>query len=479
MSLKKQTFSGLIWTFTDTIFLKGSSFVAQLVLARLLGPKEFGLIGMIAVFVAIGASLVDSGLSSSLIRTKDADDKDFCTVFFTNLTISILVYIIVFIAAPFIAKFYDQSILVPIIRTYCLSFIVSSFSAIQIAIVIKNMQFKKFMLLNIPGTIIGIITGIVLGYMGFGVWSIVWMYLSTQISQSIMLWIFSKWKPSLNFSVERLNFHFHFGYKLMLSGLLNTTFDNIYNVVIGKFYPVQTLGYYERAYLFNQYPVATITGIVDKVTYPMLANIQDQKERISLVYKKILQIAFFITAPLMLGAAAIAKPLFLLVLGEQWLPAVPFFQILCIGSIFYPIHVFNINVLKVYGRSDLFLKLEILKKLVIIFSVAVAFRFGIYGLVWSSVFTSFIALIINTHYSSPMINYSIKAQLLDMLPTFSIAFVTGLIMIGLLAFLTSASLLIQIILLGITGFTFFILTNYFLKTAPCNYLLTFIKERKL
>lgn len=434
---------------------------------------------MIAIFVAIGTSLVNSGLSSSLIRTKDANEKDFSTVFFTNLCISILVYLIIYIAAPFIANFYNQEILVPVIRVYCLTFIISSFSAVQIAILIKGMEFKKYMLLNMPGTFIGIIIGIILGYKGYGVWSIVWMYLSSQICQSFMLWFFSKWKFSITFSMERLRFHFNFGYKLMLSGLLNTIFDNIYNVVIGKFYTVQILGYYERAYMFNQYPVSTITGIVDKVTYPLLSKIQDQKKNISKVYKEILQIAFFITAPVMLGAAAIAKPLFLLVLGEQWLPAVPFFQILCLASIFYPIHAFNISVLKVFGRSDLFLKLEIIKKLVIVFSVAIAFQFGIYGLVWSVVFTSLVALIINTHYSSPMINYNVKEQLLDMLPTFLIASITGLLMAGLLSLLDFSTLWTQIILVSISGFAFYFIINYLLKMPSFNYLFNLIKERRL
>jgi O-antigen/teichoic acid export membrane protein len=479
VSLKKQTLSGLVWTFADIVFLKGSAFIAQLILARLLGPEEFGLIGMITVFVAIGTSLVDSGLSASIIRAKNADDKDYSTVFYTNFIISIIVYFIIFLIAPVIANFYSQPILVSIIRVYCLSFIISSFSSIQIAILIKNMHFKKIMLLSIPGTLISITIALILSIKGFGVWSIVWMYLATQVSQSIMLWIFSKWKPSLNFSIEKLKYHFHFGYKLMLSGLLNTVFDNIYNILIGRFYSVKTLGYFDRAYIFNQYPVIVISGIISKVTYPMLANIQDEKERIASVYKKILQITFFITAPLMLGAAAIAKPLFLLVLGENWSSAVLFFQILCLATIFYPIHVFNLNILKVYGRSDLFLKLEIIKKAVVSIGILIAFQFGIYGLVWSNVITSLIALLINTHYSKPMISYSIKQQLLDMLPTFLSASATGLIMFGILFIFSSSSLLIQIALSGFSGCIIYILINYLFKTDSYRNVYALITVRKL
>src|SRR5690606_19634638 len=233
MSLKKQTLSGIIWTFTDTFVLKGMSFFASIILARLLGPTEFGLIGMISVFIAIGTSLVDSGLSASIIRTKDADDSDFSTVFYLNLMMSVAVYGLLFFTAPWIADFYGHDILVPIIRLYCFSFVISAFSAIQTALLHKEMQFTTISQYNVPGTVIGVIVGISLGYLGYEVWSIVWMYLSTQLIHSLILWGFSKWKPSLTFSKEKLKYHYGFGYKLMLSGLLDTGFRNIYNVIIG------------------------------------------------------------------------------------------------------------------------------------------------------------------------------------------------------------------------------------------------------
>jgi len=479
VSIKKETLSGLIWTFADTFILRGGTFIASLILARILGPKEFGLIGMITIFVAIGTSLVDSGMSSSIIRTKDADDKDFSTVFYTNLVLSILIYGIVYFTALFIALFYKQEILTSIIRWYCLSFIVSSLSSIQIAILTKRMQFKKIMICNIPGILTGIIVGITLGYLDYGVWSIVAMYLLTQVLNSITLWFFSDWRPSLKFSIERLKFHFTFGYKLMLSGLLNTVFNNIYNVIIGKYYSVQTLGYYERANLFNQYPVTTITGIVNRVTYPLLSKIQDQQERVSVVYKKLIQLTFFITAPLMFGAAAVAKPLFLLVLGAKWLPAVPFFQILCLSSIFLPIHSFNINVLKVYGRSDLFLKLEIIKKAVIAISVIIALQIGIYGLVWSSVFTSVVALLINTHYSSSLIRYTTKEQIQDIIPTLIQCVIMFALMSLTLDFMSNYNLMLQLFFPALLGLSFYTISNYLIKAPSSTYLLNLIVEKRL
>lgn len=465
MSLRKATLFGLGWALCDTVILKGSTFVAQLILARLLGPVQFGLVGMIAIFITIGTSLIDSGLSSSLIRSQEVDSKDYNTVFFTNLGISLLVYLIIWMIAPLIAAFYSQPILIAVIRIYCLSFIVSAFTAVQMAVKIREMKFKALTLINIPGTIVGIFVGIILGASGYGVWSIVWMYLATQISQSITLWLASNWRPTFIFSLDKLKIHFHFGYKLMLSGLLNTTFENIYNVIIGRFYNVRILGYYERAYLFNQYPVTTLTSIITKVTYPMLSAIQNEKQKIAFVYRNILQLTFFISAPLMLGAAAIAKPLFAIVLGKEWLPAVPFFQILCFSSILYPIHAFNLNILKVFGRSDLFLKLEVFKKVIIGIAVWISFYFGIYALIWSSVVTSFVALIINTYYTSPMINYSVKEQIRDMFLPLTLASLTALAMLFAVKIFPDNSLLLQCLLSIVIGVIFYFLLNFFFKTT--------------
>ena len=338
-------------------------------------------------------------MSASLIRTKNADDSDFSTVFYMNMAMSLLVYAIMFYTAPYIASFYGQVILIDIIRIYCLVFIISAFSAIQLAILNKEMRFKKIVLLNVPSIIVGVCVGLFLGYNDYGVWSIVTMYMTTQIILSALLWITATWKPSLNFSKEKLKYHFDFGYKLTLSNLLEVVFKNSYNVIIGKYFPVQTLGHFERARRFNEYPSSIITQILGKVTYPMLAELQDDTPKLAVIYRILLQITFFIMAPLMLGLAAIAQPLFDMVLGPEWAPAVPYFQILTLAYVVHPIAAFNINVLKVYGRTDLFLKLEILKKSILVLCIIIGFQFGIYGLVWSIVIVSLISLVINTYYS--------------------------------------------------------------------------------
>jgi O-antigen/teichoic acid export membrane protein len=479
MSIKKQTVSGLLWTFVDAFLLKGLSFIAIIVLARLLGPSDFGLFGMITVFISIGISLVDSGLSASLIRTKNSDDSDYSTVFYLNLLLSIILYIILFFASPFISLFYHQEILTNLIRLYCLSFVISAFSAVQLTLLNKQMQFQKMMFLNIPGTIIGVIVGVTLGYLNFGVWSIVWMYLAVQFFQALAFWLFSNWRPSFTFSKFKAKHHFKFGYKLMLSSLLDAVFNNLYNVLIGKFFSIQSLGYYERAKSFNDYPVNILTGIIGKVSYPLLAKLQDEKDKVASIYQQLLQFTFFVTAPLMLGLAAVGDPLFFLILGEKWIQAVPFFQILCISGMLYPIHAFNISVLKVFGRSDLYLKLEIIKKVIITITVVITFQFGIYPLLWSSVLISVIGLAINTYYSNPMINYNTKSQILDMFPVLLKSGSMSGIMFLIVFLLKGHSEYIQLITASVVGFSFYFLINFLFKAPQLFFAVNLFKRKSL
>lgn len=478
-SLRKKTLSGLLWTVLDTFVLRGMSFLSTVVLARWLGPEEFGLIGMIAVFVAIGSTIMDSGMSASLIRMKNPSEIDYSTVFIMNLGLSITFYFLIFFGAPFIAEFYQQPVLTGLLRIYGVSFIIGAFSAVQLAILNSRMQFKRIMKQNMPGTIIGVTVGVSMGYMGFGVWSIVIMYLVTQTTQSLILWLRSDWKPTFEFSRESANRHFGFGYKLMLSGLLNTVFQNIYNIIIGRFYSVRELGYFERSKAFNDYPVNILTTVMTKVTYPLLASIQSETERISKVYRQIMRLAFFITCPLMFGAAAIAYPLFDLVLGTEWIAAVPYFQILCLSSVFHPIHAFNLNVFKVYGRSELFLKLEVIKKILIVIGLIIGFQFGIMGLVWSSVVCNYLALFINTYYSSDMIDYPSSQQFLDMMPTI----LTAGCMFGgayfLLSHFDSSSSLFRVILGTVSCFIIYLGLNYLLKSQPLFFGLKILRDRKI
>lgn len=477
MKSKRKVLFGFLWAFADTFIVKSLQFIALIFLARWLGPKEFGLVGMMAIFIEIGRSLTDSGMSNSLIRSKGTSNSDYSTVFFTNLFMSLLVYIIVFLSAPLIAAFYNQPSLVELIRTYCLIFLLMAFSAVQLAILTKRMEFGRITQINLPAIVLGVLVGLYLGYNGYGIWSIIWMYLITEGLKSALLWSFSHWKPNFVFSKSKFKYHFSFGYKLMLSELVSTIFNNIYNVLIGKFFAPQILGYYERSKQLGQYPSATLTGVISKVTYPLLSEIQDDKKYLEHTYRNLIKVSFFVIAPVMLCSAAVAKPLFLFLLGEEWIPAVVFFQILSLAMMLYPIHAFNLNILKVFGRSDLFLKLEIIKKVIAVITITVAFQFGVMGLVWSSVITSSAALSVNMYYSARLINYSILTQLKDLSLTFMLSIITAVFMYYFSLTLVNYHLIFQLLLSYTFGGLVYVVANFLNKKSPLYLTLKLLKNR--
>ena len=468
MSLRKKTVSGLFWTFTQQFSVQLINFAIQIILARILLPAEFGLIGMIAIFVSVGNSLMDSGMTSSLIRTPNASQKDFSTVFWINLLASISIYITLFLCAPLIADFYKQPVLTLIIRVYTLAFIIRAFVGVQSTILTKEMNFKLQMSMQIPSVIVGGLAGVILAYRGFGVWSLVWMNLIQSFLFSIQHWIRAKWHPVFIIDKERLWFHLKFGYKLTMSGLLNTVFSNIYNIIIGKFFSATQLGYYTRAQTLQMFPVTNIATALNKVTYPMFASIQHDNAKLKTAYKKLMQQVIFWIAPLMVYLSIVAEPLFRFVLTDKWLPAVPYFQILCFSGILYPLHAYNLNILNVKGRSDLFFKLEIYKKIFISIGIGGALYFGIYGLLIFQLISSLFAFGVNTSYSGKMIDYPAKEQVKDILPLIGIAFAVG----ALLFFLNKFVIvpfhlhdLISIITVGILYWILYLVINWRLRIS--------------
>lgn len=425
MSLRKSALRGIFWTFSQQFGAQGIQFCVSIVMARLLLPEEFGLIGMITVFIAIGKSLMETGLTQSLIRTENPDQEDYSTVFYFNLVGSIIVYFLLFFTAPYIANFYNQFILIDIIRVYCLSFVIGAFSAVQIARLSKIMDFRTQMLVTIPSLIGAGLLGIILAYNGYGVWSLVWMGLSQVFFSTVQLWWKSRWKPSLEFNIAKFKFHFKFGYKLTLSSLLDILFKNIFQIIIGKFFMTSQVGFYSRANSLKQLPVSSISGAMNKVTYPLFASIQNDDARLRKIYKQMMQIVVFVIAPLLITMGVLAEPLFRFLFTEKWVPAVPYFKILCLAGIAYPLSSYNLNILKIKGRSDLFLKLEIIKKTLIIVTIGISIQFGIMGLIWGQLFTSIISLAINSQYSGKLIAYNSWQQAKDMAPIIIIAIISG------------------------------------------------------
>jgi O-antigen/teichoic acid export membrane protein len=430
-SLKKRAVDGLFWTFLERFSLQGISFVISIMLARLLMPEEFGLIGMVTVFIAIAMTLRDSGLTSSLIRTKDPDESDYSTVFFTNLIASIVLYALLFFLAPFIAAFFNKPELTTIVQVLGLKIIIGAFSSVQNTRLTKAMKFKKQLTIQVPSVVVGGVGGIAFAYLGYGVWSLVYMNLIQFTVASIQLWFTSDWRPRFIFSKEKFKTHFSFGYKLTLSGLLDTVYQNIYHIIIGKYFSAAQLGFYTRAQSTKQLPVANISAALNKVTYPMLAEIQHDDKKLKEVYRRLMQQVLFWIAPLLTGAGVLAEPLFRFLFTEKWLPAVPYFQILCIVGIMYPLHAYNLNVLLVKGRSDLFLRLEIIKKIYVTIGVFLAIPFGIMGLLYFQVLSTFVAFFINTHYSGKLIHYKVWEQVKDIAPIFLMSAVMGVACYGI------------------------------------------------
>lgn len=416
MSLRSKTISGVIWTTLQRFSVQFINLFVQIILARLLMPEDFGLIAMIQIVITLGQTLMDSGMTSSLIRTKNPDIIDYSTVFYTNLGASIFIYIVVFATAPFVASFFEEVLLTDLIRFYAISFIIQAFSSVQMARLTKQMEFKLQMLLQLPATLIGGICGVAMAYTGYGVWSLVGLNLTMTTVLAILLWIKSEWRPSLIFDWSRFKVHLNFGYKLTISSLLTNLYAESYALIIGKFFSSSQLGLYKQANSLRMFPVSNVTSALMKVTYPVFSEVQDDNVRLKNIYKKITFLVFFTTTPIMLISIIIAEPLFRFLLTEKWLPAVPYFKILCIAAIFYPISMYSLNIITAKGLSGLHLKLEALKKAISFIVLLSLLKFGIYGVVIAAGLSMLIHASVNAYYSGKLINYPLIEQVRNLIP---------------------------------------------------------------
>ena len=413
--------SSMIWTFSQQFGTQLITFAVSVILARLLLPSDFGTIAMFTVVMSVASSLVDGGMSSSLIRSAEVDDRDLSTVFWFNLGVAVAMYIIIFVAAPLIADFYKVEILTPVIRVYSLSIIIGSLTAVQGTRFTKAMDFKTLFKIQLPSLIIGAVSGVVMAYSGFGIWSLVFYPIIQSVVGGIQLWFYSKWKPLLIFDQAKFKEHFGFGYKMTLSGLLETVFNNIYTILIGKYFSSAQLGYYNRADNLKQLPVSNLSAALNKVTFPLFAKLRDNDIKLKEVYQKLMKLVIFVIAPVLFLMMVVAEPMIRFLLTEKWLPAVPYLQVLVLSGILYPIHAYNLNILKVKGRSDLFLKLEFWKKVLQILTLLISVPFGVIGIVWGQVIFSVVAFFINTHYTGKMLKYGSMHQILDLMPIISLS----------------------------------------------------------
>lgn len=414
-SLKEKTVKGVMWSSIDRFSTQGIQFVFSILIARLLLPSDYGAVAMLNIFLAISQTFIDSGFSTALIRKLDRTETDFCTVFYFNIVVGLFFYIVLWLASPYIAAFYEMPLLEDITKVLALTFVFSSFSGIQSARLSIAIDFKTKAKISIIVTILTGSVGLWMAYNGYGVWALVIQAVSWSLLRTILLWLFVRWMPKLVFSWKSFKEMFSFGSRLLASGLLDTTYNNIYTLVIGKVFSSTTLGLYSRASGLAQYPSSNITGVLQGVTFPVLSSIQNETERLADAYKRFLRISAFIVFPLMVGLAAVADPLIRLVLTDKWEGAVYLLQIVCFSMMWYPIHAINLNLLQVKGRSDFFLKLEIIKKIQGVIVLCITLPMGIVAMCYGGIVSSLLCLVYNTYYTRKLIGYGYAAQMKDLL----------------------------------------------------------------
>ena len=447
----KNIISNFLWRFAERCGAQIVAFVVSIVLARLLAPEVYGTIALVTVFTTILQVFVDSGMANALIQKKNADQIDFSTVFFLNIFVCIVLYIGLFIASPFIASFYEDESLIWVIRILSLTLVISGVKNVQQAYVSRTMQFKRFFFATLGGTLGAAVIGITMAYMGFGVWALVAQQIFNATVDTIILWITVKWRPQLVFSFKRLKGLFSYGWKLLVSALLDTVYTNIRQLIIGKLYTSADLAYYNRGRQFPNLIVTNINTSIDSVLLPTMSRTQDDRTRITEMTRRAIKTSTYIMAPLMMWMAFSAEPIVRLILTDKWIDCVPYLRIFCISFMFYPIHTANLNAIKAMGRSDIFLKLEIIKKIVGMILLVSTMWFGVMVMAYSLLVSSVISQIINSWPNKKLLNYGYLEQLIDILPGIALAVVMGVCVcfIGFIPMPTIIVLIVQFIVGGV------------------------------
>lgn len=447
----KSVFSNFIWRFAERCGAQLVTFIVSIVLARILMPEDYGTVALVTVFTTIMQVFVDSGLSTALIQKKDADDLDFSSVFYFNFAVCIILYLIMFFAAPVIASFYNISELTPIIRVISLTIVISGVKGVQQSYVSRNMLFKRFFYATLGGTIFSAFLGIAMAYAGFGVWAIVAQQLSNTAIDTLILWITVKWRPKLMFSWDRLKGLLGFGWKLLCSALLDTIYNNLRSLIIGKVYSSADLAYYNEGKKFPNLIVTNINTSINSVLLPTMSKEQDNKDRVKNMTRRAIMVSCYIMAPLMIGLACCASNIVTIVLTAKWLPCVFFLQIFCITYLFYPIHTANLSAINALGRSDLFLKLEIWKKVIGMILLLSTMFISVEAMAYSLLISTLASMIINSWPNKKLLNYSFLEQMKDILPSIFLAVGMGTVvyLIGYLSLPILPLLLIQVICGGV------------------------------
>ena len=469
-----KVFSNLIWRFSERIGAKLISVVVNLILARILAPELYGTVAIVLVFTEILQVFVESGFGTALIQKKDADDLDFSSVFFFNLAMSVLLYVLLFAFAPLISRLYGRPELLKIIRVVGLILIIAGVRNVQQAYVSRNMLFKRFFFSTLGGTVVSAVVGIFMAVKGFGVWAYVTQYLLNNLVGTLILWFTVKWRPVARFSLERLKGLFSYGWKLLVSSLLNIVSDKLRPLIIGYRFSPADLSFYNEGLLFPNLIVDNVNSSIDSVLLPALSQQQDSAEQVKTMTRRAIQISSYIMWPLMIGLFVCVEPLVSLLLGQDWLPCVPFVRIFSLYYALFPIHTANLNAIKAMGRSDIFLRLEIVKRVLdLVFVVSTVF-IGVRAMAYGLLIQGVLCLFINSYPNSKLCGYAFSQQLRDIIPAFLLAAAMGLLvwLISLAGFGSLVTLILQVL----TGAVFYIAASVILKLDTFNYLLGIAKQ---
>ncbi len=472
--LKEQAVKGTGWSAIERFATQGISFIIQLILARLLMPEDYGVIAMLAIFLQIAQVFIDSGFANALIRKLDCTDADYSTVFYYNLIVAFLIYSLFFYTAPLVSKFYNVSILTDVMRVISVTLIINALCIVQRTKLVKRIDFKTQAEISIVAVLISGCIGILLAYNGYGVWSLCLQSIFNSLFQFLLLSFFVRWLPKLVFSRQSFNEMFNYGSKILGASLISVIYSNLYTIVIGKRFASETLGYYSRADQFVRFPSTNITAIISKVSLPVLSLIQNEDEKLSFAYRKIIKYTSFVLFPLMVGLMVVADPFIRVLLSEKWLGTVPIMQILCLGFMIDHLSALNLNLLYVKGRTDLVLKLEIYKKIIAISVLLVTLPFGIYIMCCGKVFYDFLAVFINTYYTKKLINLGMYQQLLDILPYFVVSLIMAFVVLLSNHFISSH--LIKLLMgVAIGGLVYYIISLFFFR-SEINEVLSIIRR---
>ena len=473
-SLKQKTFSGLVWNFLETFALQGFGFVQGIILARHLLPSDYGLIAMTSVFFAVSYTLMDAGFTSALIRKKERQEIDYSTVYVTNIVLSFVLSIALCLCATWIADFYKEPVLRFIVYANALLMFLWSFVSVQTARLSIQLEFKAKSLINLAATFVPGIFSIIWACMGWGVWSLIFPNFISFIIRFLLYWRYQRWLPKFNFSWSIYKEYFFFGSKLTLTNLLNTIYDNIYPLIIGKYYMTSKLGYYTKAQNYASLSSFLLGGVIYRVTFPVLSKLQDDNERLRNVYRRMIRVTAYVVFPVATLLMVLARPFIIVLITEKWEPCIPYLQVLCFAAIWNPIHSLNLNLLLIKGRSDLFLRLEVIKKIIGAVVLLITIPMGLLVMCYGQLGAAILFLIMNTYYTGKFINVGFFKQMRDLLPTILYATSMGFLVWGVTLFISSE--ILQLLVGPILGIMSYVAISKMMRSMELFYLVDIFKQ---